>query len=160
MSKLTSFNFQFSVAHIFREDIDALKAFFINGKPLVGPGLEHFATFLRFMTKLESVHIKLQDFRRHVVKHHEEKREDGEFLNFTFTGIREKMLWVELDKRIQGNAHLDHQNKEQRKLGNAVMGTKFPAGSVRDGRDYILNYEAWKVKKVIEVDEDATYWRC
>lgn len=152
---LVSFNIQFSVTHIFRADIEALKAFFIHGELLLSPGLEHFTAFLTSLPKLKTAHIRLRVAQYSSPNKIKGEDKSDEFLRFAVTGIREKMLWVGLDNRIRGNAYLDHQDTEQRKLQDVVVWAKFPVSAVRGGHDDKLDYEAWKAREVAEVNDDG-----
>lgn len=139
---LQYFNLEPAVPHIFRGDINPLKATFLHGQPLQSPGLEAFGNFITSFPRLRSVHIRLRATPKNL-NTPTTASDDEKLLSFAFIGIREVALWFALDEHVQGNHALDQSEDERRKLGDVFVVMAYPTGQLRCDGDEVMVFEEW-----------------
>jgi len=137
---LQYFSLQLAVSHIFRNDVDPLKAFFLHGQPLCSPGLDAFAKFIASFPQLVSLHITFQSMRHHA---RSALDDDETFLAFALSGVREVMLWLEVTERLQGNNVRERGDGKGMKFGNVSMWMRYPTTQLRNDGGDKLGFEDW-----------------
>ncbi|KAF1841308.1 uncharacterized protein K460DRAFT_408783 [Cucurbitaria berberidis CBS 394.84] len=137
------FDFQLAVSHFFHTDVEPLKAYFCHEAALESLGLERFATFLASMPNLRSIHLIMKSYPRYNGSL-EGLSGDDLFRHFAFTGMREVMLWVELENRLQANNVYKQDDSETRKVnGRTFLWIRYPIiTSSREG-DEIMDFSTW-----------------
>jgi hypothetical protein len=141
LRRVRKFNLELSASHIFRADPQALQDYLLHGQAPQSQGLEDFVTFLTSLPSLQTVHINVMSESRLGGGYRVEK-ETEPFLVFAFSGIREMMLWTEINERLQGNDR--HAVADARKLEDKVfVWTKCPSFKLRADENDAMDYTKW-----------------
>jgi hypothetical protein len=90
---------------------------------------------------MQNVHIKVLSESRLGGGYRIEKETDL-LLKFAFSGIRELMLWTEINERLQGNDR--YASVETRKLEDKLfVWAKFPSFKLKTDEDDTVDYAEW-----------------
>lgn len=104
------------VSNIFGNDAEALKLRFVEGQPLLSPGLESLANTITSLRQLNNLHL---DFISSEDRGQQFDAETKLFLQFAFSGMREVLLWMEIKGRLRAN-HI-HEIGERRKFNGRTF---------------------------------------
>jgi hypothetical protein len=134
---LVTINLGVSVSNIFRSDVNALEAFLLRRQAMVSPGLEHFVNTITLLTNLTHLHLRMDTkYRIYAELEHNTER----FLHFSFSGIRENMLVLEVKERFRA-WHTRGDDGEKRKFNDRTWVSIAYRGY--DEGDELMDYATW-----------------
>jgi len=137
------------VSHIFFFDTDALHTHFFNNLALKSPGLEALADVLTCLPNLRNAYLKFHSS-------HDDSHADGiedigaqdqdrnDLLRFSFSGMRQTMLYFQVQERLQANNVRDYNEQELRKFGDTFVVIEFPTVNPHDEWDKASDFERWQ----------------
>jgi hypothetical protein len=140
---LKELDFELPVSYIFRNDGDALRAYF-TGKPLVSAGLENFATIIESLPLLKDLYLDLNDYSLDDKSCNPDQR----FFEFAFTGMRGFKLFKAVKERLQASQIWSNSgvvNKVPRVgfTGKTYVSILYKYLNPMFSGDKIMDYDTW-----------------